>query len=110
MPKLQIRWSPRPHEKADNYVDKHRARQWVLQFVTWYNHVHRHSAIQYVTPVQRHQGEDREILARRQKVYRDAKARNPRRWSGAIRNWTPIGAVYLNPEEPELHVGYRKAA
>ena len=30
------------------------ARQWVATFVHWYNEEHRHSAIRYVTPSQRH--------------------------------------------------------
>jgi transposase InsO family protein len=34
------------------------ARQWVARFVTWYNTEHRHSAIRYVTPDQRHGGAD----------------------------------------------------
>ncbi|MCB5365039.1 transposase [Pusillimonas sp. CC-YST705] len=32
------------------------ARQWVQRFVTWYNTEHRHSAIKFVTPEQRHYG------------------------------------------------------
>jgi len=35
------------------------ARRWVKQFVFWYNDIHRHSAIRFVTPNQRHRGEDR---------------------------------------------------
>ena len=31
------------------------ARRWVTQLVHWYNHEHRHSAIGFVTPHQRHQ-------------------------------------------------------
>jgi putative transposase len=38
------------------------ARAWVHQFVTWYNTQHRHSGIEFVTPEQRHQGQDGEIL------------------------------------------------
>jgi hypothetical protein len=34
------------------------ARTWVAGFVRWYNTEHRHSAIRFVTPDQRHQGED----------------------------------------------------
>ncbi|CAH2598837.1 protein of unknown function [Rhodovastum atsumiense] len=30
--------------------------------------------------------------------YQAARERNPRRWSRHTRNWTPIGAVTLNPE------------
>lgn len=74
------------------------ARQWVAQFVSWYNTGHRHSAIRYVTPEQRHTGADIAILARRRAVYEDARRRMPRRWSGGIRNWSRIAAVVLNPE------------
>jgi hypothetical protein len=64
--------------------------------------VHLHSGIRYVTPAQRHAGEDAEILARRHETYQAARAANPGRWSGQTRNWSVIGAVPLNPERPEL--------
>jgi len=32
------------------------ARDWAARFVHWYNHVHRHGAIRYVTPAERHTG------------------------------------------------------
>jgi hypothetical protein len=31
------------------------------------------------------------MLAARHAVYRDARQRNPRRWSAQTRNWTPVG-------------------
>lgn len=31
-----------------------------------------------------------------------ARERNPARWSGDTRNWTPIGAVTLNPERDSI--------
>lgn len=76
------------------------ARAWVARFVPWYNSVHRHSSIQFVTPEQRHRGEDQERLRHRTEVYEAAKARNPARWSGDIRNWEPVGPVSLNPAKP----------
>jgi putative transposase len=57
-----------------------------------------HSGIRYVTPAQRHAGEDIAILQRRHAVYLAARDRNPQRWSGNTRNWTPNQAVHLNPE------------
>jgi transposase InsO family protein len=74
------------------------ARQWVARFVTWYNTEHRHSAIRYVTPDQRHTGADVAILARRRALYEHARHRTPRRWSGKTRNWAPVAVVVLNPE------------
>ncbi len=35
---------------------------------------------------------------RRHQVFPLAQEQNPARWSGKTRNWTPIGAVTLNPE------------
>jgi putative transposase len=75
------------------------ARQWVSTFVQWYNHEHRHSAIGFVTPGERHAGIDTALLGKRVQVYEAAKARHPERWSGATRNWQPIGIVYLNPDQ-----------
>lgn len=75
------------------------ARRWVQTFAQWYNHEHRHSAIGFVTPEQRHTGADIVLLARREEVYETAKARHPKRWSGATRNWKPIRLVHLNPDK-----------
>jgi putative transposase len=77
------------------------ARAWVQGFATWYNTEHRHSAIRFVTPDQRHRGEDRALLADRHQVYELAKAARPERWSGQTRNWQPIGPVWLNPERSD---------
>ena len=74
------------------------ARVWLAQFVQHYNGYHQHSRIRFVTPNQRHCGEDIAVLQQRQHVYQKARERNPQRWSGTIRNWQPVGAVELNPE------------
>jgi transposase InsO family protein len=88
----------RPEFPARGFADLEAARQWAQRFVHWYNHGHHHSGIRYVTPAQRHAGQDGSLLAGRHELYQQARARNPRRWSGRTRNWTPIGAVTLNPE------------
>ena len=63
----------------------------------WYNNEHRHSAIRYVTPNQRHRGEDHGLLKQREAVYEAARQQNPERWSGSTRNWNPVIEVWLNP-------------
>jgi len=73
------------------------ARVWVAKFMQWYNYEHAHSKIQFVTPAQRHNGDEYEILSQRERVYALAKSKHPERWSGPTRNWTPIGPVTLNP-------------
>jgi len=76
------------------------AREWVAGFQRWYNEVHRHSGLKFVTPAQRHRGEDGAILEKRHALYEAARARNPERWSGSTRNWEPEKIVYLNPGKP----------
>jgi putative transposase len=80
------------------FVDREAARRWVGRFVSWYNSEHHHSAIRYVTPDERHSGADVAILARRHALYEHARSRKPERWPRHTRNWTPLGAVVLNPE------------
>lgn len=75
------------------------ARQWVGLFVQWYNEEHRHSAINFVTPAERHAGLDMVLLEKRTIIYEAAKNRCPERWSGATRNWQPVLAVHLNPDQ-----------
>ncbi len=67
----------------------------------WYNQEHRHSAIRYVTPNERHSGREQALLKRREAVYEAARQRNPERWSGKTRNWNPVAEVWLNP--PKEH-------
>ena len=78
------------------------AREWVNSFSNWYNNEHRHSRIKFVTPAQRHRGEDNAILQKRDNVYALAKSKNPERWSGNTRDWRPVGDVALNPEKEEM--------
>ena len=81
------------------FADATAARQWVAAFVHWYNHVHQHSAIRFVTPDARHAGRDIAILARRDALYDRARNQHPARWSAGTRNWSPIPTVRLNPEQ-----------
>jgi transposase InsO family protein len=86
------------------FASRDAARQWVTHFVAWYNTEHRHSAIRYVTPDQRHSGADVAILARRRSLYEQARRRMPERWSTTIRNWTPVATVILNPEPSRVRI------
>jgi putative resolvase len=63
----------RPEFPAKGFADLDQARTWAADFVHWYNVDHRHSGIRYVSPAQRHAGEDRAILAARHAVYQDQK-------------------------------------
>jgi len=95
----------RPEYPVKGFESIEAARQWVGRFVGWYNDEHRHSAIRYVTPSQRHKGEDIRILSHRHRVYQQAKQRRQNRWSGSTRNWEPIKEVWLNcPKDAETSV------
>ncbi len=74
------------------------ARQWVRRFVDWYSHTHRHSGIQFVTPSQRHQGQDKALLEKRHALYLAARLARPERWRNATRNWSWQNEVQLNPD------------
>ncbi len=88
---------------VDGFDSIQAARQWVLNFVRWYNTEHHHSAIVFVSPSQRHDGTDIAILdqRKRKRLYEQAKDRNPSRWSGPTRNWTPPAVVSLNPDRSD---------
>lgn len=73
------------------------AREFVGRFVHWYNCVHLHGEIRFVTPETRHRQADGELLDRRKQVYERARERRPDRWSGSVRDWSRIDRVVLNP-------------
>jgi len=77
------------------------ARRWVTDLVHWYNDEHRHSAIGFVTPNQRHAGQDKALLKDRSAVYELARQENPLRWSKQTRSWSHVERVDLNPDKPE---------
>ena len=72
------------------------ARTWFSDFVNWYNTKHRHSAIGYVTPSQRHDGTANAIYAVRNATYEEAKSANPERFVNGTRVWRGQNKVYLN--------------
>jgi transposase InsO family protein len=100
-----------PQQAFESLLD---ARIWVGNFVQWYNHEHRHSAINFVTPDERHAGTDKALLSKRVEVYEFAKSLHPGRWSGNTRNWQRISIVHLNPDqniiEKEHQLKLEKAA
>lgn len=85
-----------PQYPSQPFESLEAARAWVEKFVYWYNNIHNHSGIKFVTPAARHEGRDADILAKRTKVYELARQQNPNRWSGKIRNWKQQSEVYLN--------------
>jgi putative transposase len=91
----------RPELPIRPFHDLAAARAFADTLVNWYNHEHRHSAIRFVTPAERHDGLDQRLLDQRHALYQAARAKHPKRWSGKTRNWTRCQCVYLNPESPD---------
>lgn len=88
----------RPQYPRSPFESLEAARRWASSFERWYNTTHRHSAIKFVTPAQRHSGADVAILAQRAELYEAARAKNPERWTSATRDWSRVEAVALNPD------------
>lgn len=95
-----LKYHPGLPEKPFDTLEE--ARLWCAGFQHWYNEEHQHSAIKFVTPGQRHRGEDKAILDRRKALYAMAKTAKPERWSGQCRNWIRPAVVSLNPHKSAL--------
>jgi len=90
-----MKYRPEYPRKAFDSVEE--AQDWVDAFDSWYNKEHLHSAIGFVTPLSRHEGQDIDILERRRHVYEAARQRNPERWNGrASRRWDSPQESWLN--------------
>jgi putative transposase len=91
-----------PSYPSGGFATINEARQWVKEFVQWYNHQHRHSGIKFLTPYQRHSGQGEDILLKRHQLYELAKAKHPERWTRQTRDWSLENEVWLNPEKTEI--------
>ena len=65
----------RPGFPSKCFATLDQSRYWILGFVRWYNEEHRHSALNYVTPEQRHSGD-------------------------ATRSWRAVGSLTSRPATP----------
>lgn len=78
------------------------ARNWARDFTQYYNEERRHGAIGYVTPNQRHEGLDVEVLAKRQALFERLRAERPERWSQPSQDiWRREETVWLNPDKDD---------
>ena len=89
----------RPSYPQEGFVDIDKAREWVLEFVDWYNNKHYHSGLNFVTPSSRHCGQAKAIMANRKKVYQAASLLHPLRFKRGIKNFDLPEYVSLNPQK-----------
>jgi putative transposase len=100
----------RPNWPTSGFKSLPEVRDWADSFVDWYNHKHKHSKLNFVTPAERHRGEDQKILAARKLILETAKSVNPCRWSGKVRDCKPKGPTTLNPDRRKAEIELEKAA
>ena len=91
----------RPGYPSKGFKTLDDVRHWVMKFVRWYNTRHQHSALKFVTPIQRHEGADIVILEARKALYEKAKTAKPERWRGSTRHWERPATVWLNSVRQE---------
>jgi putative transposase len=101
-----------PSLPPEGFATIEEAREWASNLVDWYNNEHRHSSIGWVTPSEKHEGKDRQILAKRRELYAEEKLKNPSRWiSGKCRDWKEVTSTTLNPiSNKELERLLKKSA
>lgn len=92
----------RPGYPQEGFKDIEASREWVLEFVDWYNNKHYHSGLNFVTPSSRHSGQAIKIMENRKKVYMAAKLLHPLRFKRGIKKFDLPGMVYLNPQKEGL--------
>ena len=73
------------------------ARQWFADFVSSYNYGHKHSGLNYITPMQMRNGEYTAIVNLRNKTMKAAYKKNPLRWSNGVKQLPKKHIVVLNP-------------
>jgi transposase InsO family protein len=86
------------------FRDIEHTREWMADFVAWYNTEHRHSGIGYITPQQRHSGQVKKIMRFRNEVMEEARIIHPERFSGKPVRWSEHPVVYLNPSVETRHI------
>jgi hypothetical protein len=79
------------------FTSLNHARTWYANFAHWYNTKHLHSALGYVTPLQRQTGEAEEIYSLRNATLRETQKTKPFRWrQGKVRSYgsLPVDTPY----------------
>jgi transposase InsO family protein len=91
----------------DRFASLADARAFMTDFVTWYNHAHRHSGIGLHTPAEVHHGRHHTVRSGREDTLTAARAAHPERF-GTARLLPKIldlpEQVWINKPEPESQV------
>jgi putative transposase len=86
----------------DRFGTMQEARGFMREFVQWYNAEHKHSGIEYYTPIDVHTGAHKEKKIRRDAVLAEAYSRNPIRFAkGTPSAKSAPEAVWINKPKVE---------
>ena len=94
-----LKYSPKYPAKFNSIEE---ARVWMANFIDNYNNNHRHSGINYFTPNQMKSGDYKNLVAIRNQTIKEAREKNPQRWSKAVKQWSTNHKVILNPKNKEV--------
>ena len=95
-----LRYTDRYPRKGFESIEA--AQQWLEGYLSRYNEQSYHSGVNWVTPKSRFDGTEEAILKARKQVLEQARERHPDRWiSGRVRDCTPSGSQWLNPDKPD---------
>jgi len=83
-------------EFPGSFVDLNAGRAYFTSYFSAYNYEHRHSGIQFITPADRHYGEEIKILDIRNQTVGAFQKENPHRYSGKHKVFNPIAEVNIN--------------
>ena len=73
--------------------------EWFSNFIHWYNYEHKHSGLQYVTPMDKRKGKHIGVFENRNSVLEKAKLNHPERWSSRKTKRYEVRKVeVLNPD------------
>jgi transposase InsO family protein len=73
-----------------------KGREYFQNYYEEYNFTHRHSGIQFITPGERHYGEETKIMDQRNEIIDNFRVKNPHRYSSRAKVFRPIIEVKIN--------------
>lgn len=91
-----------PSYSVSGFANITEAREWyLLSYIGIIMNIV-NSGLNFLTPIQCHNGNSEIILKQRKQLYEKAKANHPERWSRQTRDLTLDKEVWLNPERSKL--------
>jgi putative transposase len=95
-----MKYRPQFPQRFGCYQD---ADRFCTEFFPWYNHVHHHSGVAYLTPYEVHYGMAQTRREQRAEVLKEAFGKNPQRFVRGLPQPAPLpSAAWINKPKPIL--------